>query len=128
MRNDAKRTALFATTLATALAVAPLTAMALGGMRTDNSATTQGEQHAATQQSQSSGWSSDSGSSTFNQVSRKQTVKKVQRALVRNGANLKVDGVEGHRTKQALEKYQRNHGLRPTGNINLATKKSLLGM
>ena len=48
-----------------------------------------------------------------------ETIKNVQEALNNNGYNCGVpDGISGNGTKAAIEKYQADHGLKVTGNIN----------
>jgi murein L,D-transpeptidase YcbB/YkuD len=48
-------------------------------------------------------------------------VKEVQRALVRAGARIPVDGVCGIKTVNALRAFQKAHGLKVTGMIDPAT-------
>jgi peptidoglycan hydrolase-like protein with peptidoglycan-binding domain len=52
-------------------------------------------------------------------------VKALQTALNKNGAKLKVDGLMGARTKDALKKYQSANGLRATGESDAATRAKL---
>ncbi len=53
-------------------------------------------------------------------------VKSVQAALNRKEhAHLAVDGVMGAKTRAALEKFQKAHGIKPTGRLNEATEKAL---
>lgn len=54
-------------------------------------------------------------------------IKKVQVALNRNGASLKVDGWLGHSTRAALKSYQKAKGLKETGHLDGQTRKLLLG-
>ena len=56
-----------------------------------------------------------------------QRVAKVQTALNANGAQLDVDGRMGAKTRDALKAYQSAHHLRPTGQPDAATLKSLGG-
>lgn len=60
------------------------------------------------------------------------TVKKIQKALKRNGyyvkvgkSNLKVDGIYGIYTVQAVQKFQKANGLKVTGKVDLQTAKKL---
>jgi len=126
MLNDPRRKLFLSTAFAAALAITPAAALAVG---MGTSSGVNGGQHPAMQAgSQSAGGSANAGSAVTGQFNRKQTVRKVQQALDRTGANLKVDGIEGRKTRQALKSFQRNHGLRPTGNINLVTRNALLNM
>ena len=59
-------------------------------------------------------------------------VKKIQRALKRNGyyvkvgnSKLKVDGIYGEYTKQAVQKFQKANGLKVTGKVDITTAKKL---
>lgn len=54
-------------------------------------------------------------------------VKKIQTALNKNGANLKVDGLMGPSTRAAIKSFQAGHGLKATGKLDKATKAKLLG-
>jgi peptidoglycan hydrolase-like protein with peptidoglycan-binding domain len=49
----------------------------------------------------------------------------LQRALVANGENVRVDGVMGPETVTALRDYQQQHGLQPTGQMDAQTRTSL---
>ena len=60
------------------------------------------------------------------------TVKTIQKALKRNGyyisvgsSKLKVDGIYGEYTKQAVQKFQKANGLKVTGKVDLNTAKKL---
>lgn len=60
------------------------------------------------------------------------TIKKIQKALKRNGyyikvgsSTLKVDGIYGDYTKQAVQKFQKANGLKVTGKVDLNTAKKL---
>lgn len=60
------------------------------------------------------------------------TIKKIQKALKRNGyyikvgnSTLKVDGIYGEYTKQAVQKFQKANGLKVTGKVDLNTAKKL---
>lgn len=60
------------------------------------------------------------------------TVKKIQKALKRNGfyvkagnSNLKIDGIYGKYTVQAVQKFQKANGLKVTGKVDLKTAKKL---
>lgn len=60
------------------------------------------------------------------------TVKKIQKALKRNGyyikvgsSKLKVDGIYGDYTKQAVQKFQKANGLKVTGKVDVLTAKKL---
>ncbi len=53
-------------------------------------------------------------------------VKSIQAALNRKEhAHLAVDGKMGHATEIALKKFQKTHGLKPTGHPNKATDHAL---
>ncbi|MDA1091188.1 MAG: peptidoglycan-binding domain-containing protein [Proteobacteria bacterium] len=52
-------------------------------------------------------------------------VASLQEALNKNGAKLKVDGLTGGKTRNALKKYQGANGLKATGKIDAATKAKL---
>ena len=54
------------------------------------------------------------------------TVKKVQEALNKDGAKLKVDGIMGHRTRLALKGFQKSHKMKSSGKLDKATLKALL--
>jgi peptidoglycan hydrolase-like protein with peptidoglycan-binding domain len=49
----------------------------------------------------------------------------VQEALNKEGANLKVDGKWGSKTRAAVKSYQQAHGLKATGHLDKATKDAL---
>ncbi len=60
------------------------------------------------------------------------TVKKIQKALKRNGyyvrvgkSNLKVDGIYGQYTVQAVQQFQKANGLKVTGKVDLKTAEKL---
>lgn len=56
-------------------------------------------------------------------------VKSIQSALNRKEhTHLAIDGIIGHQTRSALRKFQKTHGLKPTGHPNKPTVKALLGM
>jgi peptidoglycan hydrolase-like protein with peptidoglycan-binding domain len=52
-------------------------------------------------------------------------VMQLQRALVANGENVRVDGMMGPETVTALRDYQQQHGLQPTGQMDAQTRTSL---
>lgn len=52
-------------------------------------------------------------------------VESLQRALDKDGADLKVDGVMGQRTDTALLNYQSDHGIAVTGRLDKDTKDML---
>jgi len=54
-----------------------------------------------------------------------ESVKALQTALNKNGASLKVDGMMGKGTRDALKKYQAANGLKATGRPDAATKSKL---
>ena len=54
-----------------------------------------------------------------------ESVKALQTALNKNGASLKVDGMMGKGTRDALKKYQSANGLKATGRVDAATKTKL---
>jgi peptidoglycan hydrolase-like protein with peptidoglycan-binding domain len=49
----------------------------------------------------------------------------LQESLDSTGANLRVDGVWGPNTQAALENYQQQNGLQPTGTLDSATRARL---
>ncbi len=53
------------------------------------------------------------------------TVMAIQEALNKGGANLKVDGKMGSKTRAALKKYQADNGLKATGRIDKQTRAKL---
>lgn len=60
------------------------------------------------------------------------TVKKIQRALKREGyyvkvgkSNLKIDGIYGQYTVKAVQQFQKANGLKVTGKVDLETAKKL---
>lgn len=66
-----------------------------------------------------------SGSRMHAQKASQSKVKDVQKALNNNGASIRVDGVLGPQTRSALRQYQKDHGLKATGQINASTEKKL---
>jgi peptidoglycan hydrolase-like protein with peptidoglycan-binding domain len=54
-----------------------------------------------------------------------QSVRDLQAALNKNGANLEVDGKMGPKTREALRKYQSANNLRATGSIDAETRTKL---
>lgn len=58
-------------------------------------------------------------------VKRSPKVRALQDALNRKGAELKVDGIMGPKTRTALKKFQKESGLKVTGKLDAATKKAL---
>ncbi len=52
---------------------------------------------------------------------------KAQKALVEQGASLKVDGRWGRKSRSALKEFQKKNGLKPNGKLTKATKAKLLG-
>lgn len=56
----------------------------------------------------------------------KETIKKVQKKLNSLGYECgKADGIAGKKTKTSIKKYQKEHDLKSTGNINKNLLKSL---
>jgi peptidoglycan hydrolase-like protein with peptidoglycan-binding domain len=55
----------------------------------------------------------------------KPVVMAVQRALNKDGAGLRVDGIAGPKTERAVLNYQSAHGLKTTGKIDPALEKRL---
>jgi peptidoglycan hydrolase-like protein with peptidoglycan-binding domain len=91
-------------------------------------ATTAQAPAAATAPAQSSAAMSETAKPMATQPARQarhETVRKVQTALNQAGFKLKVDGVEGPKTRAALRQYQEKHGLKITGRMDTATLKSL---
>ncbi len=58
-------------------------------------------------------------------MANKPFVESFQRALVRDGAKISVDGTCGMKTTDALRAFQKPHGLKVTGMVDLATVKAL---
>lgn len=58
---------------------------------------------------------------------RGEDVRRMQEALNRNGANLKVDGILGAKTETAIRQYQRQHHLRTDGVAGPKTLGALNG-
>lgn len=58
-------------------------------------------------------------------MANKPFVESFQRALVRDGAKIPVDGTCGMKTTDALRAFQKAHGLKVTGMVDLATVKAL---
>ena len=54
-----------------------------------------------------------------------QDVQKVQQALNQNGEHVKVDGVWGPKTSQALRDYQQKNGLQASGQLDDQTMQKL---
>ncbi|MGH1353178.1 MAG: peptidoglycan-binding domain-containing protein [Methyloligellaceae bacterium] len=52
---------------------------------------------------------------------------KAQKALVQQGASLKVDGKWGRKSRSALKAFQKKNGLKANGRLTRATKAKLLG-
>jgi peptidoglycan hydrolase-like protein with peptidoglycan-binding domain len=52
-------------------------------------------------------------------------LKQAQAELNRNGANLKVDGINGAQTRNAIMKFQADHKLKKTGRLDEATRAAL---
>ena len=52
-------------------------------------------------------------------------VKAVQEALNTHGVKLKVDGLAGRQTRNAIKKFQKENGLKVTGHANKATRLKL---
>jgi murein L,D-transpeptidase YcbB/YkuD len=79
-----------------------------------------GQMNGTTQHMQQSG----SRMHTQKEVSQSK-VEDVQKALNNNGASIRVDGVLGPQTRSALKRYQKEHGLKVTGQINANTEKKM---
>jgi peptidoglycan hydrolase-like protein with peptidoglycan-binding domain len=58
-------------------------------------------------------------------MANKPFVESFQRALVRDGAKISVDGVCGKSTIDALRTFQKAHGLKVTGMVDPETVKAL---
>jgi peptidoglycan DL-endopeptidase CwlO len=54
-----------------------------------------------------------------------QNVSAAQDALNKEGANLKVDGRYGPKTRAAIKSYQQAHGLKATGHLDKSTRDAL---
>ncbi|HYM30547.1 MAG TPA: peptidoglycan-binding domain-containing protein [Candidatus Cybelea sp.] len=52
-------------------------------------------------------------------------VEQVQAALANSGETLPIDGIWGKQTRSALRDYQKQHGLRASGQLNRATLRKL---
>ncbi len=52
---------------------------------------------------------------------------RAQKALVKKGASLKVDGRWGRKSRIALKAFQKKNGLRANGKLTRATKAKLFG-
>lgn len=59
-------------------------------------------------------------------ANRQARVEKIQQALNKNGASLKVDGKWGPKTKAAIKDFQKAHSLKATGRLDKATRAQLL--
>ena len=66
-----------------------------------------------------------SGMNMMKMMKNKAWVKRVQEALVAHGAHLRVDGLCGIHTVQALRRFQKSHGLKVTGMPDPKTLKAL---
>ena len=67
-----------------------------------------------------------SGTATIERTSASSDqVRKVQSALKDNGEHVKVDGIWGPRTSQALRDYQQKNGLQASGQLDDQTKQKL---
>lgn len=58
-------------------------------------------------------------------MANKPFVESFQRALVRDGAKISVDGTCGMKTTDALRAFQKAHGLKVTGMVDPKTVKAL---
>lgn len=58
-------------------------------------------------------------------MANKPFVESFQRALVRDGAKISVDGTCGMKTTDALRTFQKAHGLKVTGMVDPETVKAL---
>lgn len=58
-------------------------------------------------------------------ANRATRVERLQQALNKNGASLKVDGKWGRNTESALKSFQKDHGLKVTGRMDKATRGQL---
>jgi len=91
---------------------------------TMQSQTPSGQMNGSTQHMQPSGTHQQSSRMHAQKVSQSK-VEDVQKALNNNGASIRVDGVLGPQTRSALRHYQKDHGLKATGQINASTEKKL---
>ncbi len=55
-------------------------------------------------------------------------VTKLQQKLNSTGADLKIDGVMGSRTRTAIATFQRTHGLEATGQMDRKTREKMRGV
>lgn len=55
-------------------------------------------------------------------------VTRLQQQLNATGADLKIDGVMGSRTRTAIATFQRTHGLEANGQMNRKTREKLRGV
>ena len=65
------------------------------------------------------------GMNMMKMMKNKAWVKRVQEALIAHGAHLRVDGLCGIHTVQALRRFQKSHGLKVTGMPDPKTLKAL---
>lgn len=72
-----------------------------------------------------SGSSDNMKNNMMKMMTNKTWVKHVQRALVNNGADIRVDGMCGKKTIDAIRAFQKAHALKVTGMPNPETLQAL---
>ncbi len=114
------------TLLAIALASAfPVAAFAQASNSPSSSAQTGGS-HSMTGNASMGTAKHTSSTSMKAQPTGNPRVKSIQAALNRKEhAHLAVDGLMGRQTRTALEKFQKTHGIKPSGRPTKATEKAL---
>ena len=78
----------------------------------------------STMSSSSGGAMSERSGATSSRRSSEE-VRRVQSALKDNGEDVKVDGVFGRQTRQALRDYQQKNGLQASGQLDEQTLEKL---
>ncbi len=78
--------------------------------------------HEQRQMKRASMSSADKSMHSHNRVTR------LQQQLNATGADLKIDGVMGSRTRTAIATFQRTHGLEATGQMDRKTREKMRGV